>query len=719
MRRERLIPYGLFIGAFASSLAGLNPTFFADDSAETVTAGVLLGVPHPPGYPFHTLLTRLACLLPVSHHPFRGNLVAALLAAGVVVLLYRLLRTMGDAKPPLACAFAFLWMAGATVYPASLSAKGGIYQLTALLLGGVLFAILRRRFLLASFLLGLGYGNHWMSMTAYTPGLLVLGWAVSREEPPEPRDYPLMAGLLLAGVSVYLYLPLRAVLQPDLNWGDPRNLRDFKFSFFRTQYSADEGTGTFKVWVDQWAHYLKVAFLEFPGLLLVSAAGVVGAVRRDRARAGGLLLAWAGLVLAVGLVLNLKPDRYHLIEAYALSSHLLLLIFAAWATVRWIGSGTEEGSGPFGRSGRARIALVLVLALLVPALGWRLLKRRQDRYTFAYDYCLNVWRGIPRDSLFFVRGDGIIFPGWFLQWVERRRPDLIAVGVDGLPMRWVRVVLKRMHPDLTVPFPEEQVPFVGAESIAPMTRYLYFSNRDRDKYFSYNKIEDASLPDVRLVPAGLAYHGQVPLPGAGSPPVDPIRVRFLWDTMRLRNLADRGRSQDDRTRQFLLKDYAVIRNGMGVYFEDLADEVKAAAEKSRRPPPAGVLESLYQGCYANFRWASDWAPDDHEFVFNVGNALFNLGRTEESIEWYERSVGLEPDFANAYFNWAVAEYQMARYQKAGDLFEKILRLDARTQPSNDPKKRVDPNLVKQADGALQFMKYQGWYRPSVIEGGHP
>ena len=139
MRRAVLIPYFLFLAAFGAALAGLNPTFFADDSAETVTAGVLLGIPHPPGYPLHTMLTRLACHLPLSQVPYRGNLLSALLAAAVVSLLYRLLRSVWDLKHALAAGCALLWIAGATTYPAALSAKGGIYHLTALLLGGMLF----------------------------------------------------------------------------------------------------------------------------------------------------------------------------------------------------------------------------------------------------------------------------------------------------------------------------------------------------------------------------------------------------------------------------------------------------------------------------------------------------------------------------------------------------------------------------------------------------
>jgi len=695
MRREFLIPCILFLAAFTCALLGLNPTFYLDDSPETVTAGVTLGIPHPPGYPLYTLLSRIICSLPVSHAPFRVNLLSALTASAVVLILFLFLERVWKLRRPLAAALAFFWIAGFTTYPAALSAKSGIYHLTALFLVGILFSILKRHFLLCAFLFGMALGNHWMSMVAYAPGLLYLGYAVSREEPPDRKDIFSMGALLMMGLSLYLILPLRAVLQPELNWGDPQSWGNFNFNFFRAQYKQAEGTGNLGVWLRQWVYYLKNAAFEFPGLLPTAILGGILAWRRDRPRAKGLLLTWGGLVAAVGIYLNLKPDKYHLIDAYAISSQLFLILFTAWAAVLWVRDAPEESVTPGQRKGREKWALLLALLLLIPSVSWRLVRQRQDRYTFSYDYDLNVWRSLPRGSLFFARGDSIVFPSWYFQWVEKRRPDLAVIGVDGLPMKWVRVTMKRSHPELKVPFPEMQVPFVGNESIAPMTRFLYYSNETRERYFSYNKIEDNSVPEVRLIPYGLGYLGVLPPIGVKTPPIDAPKAYALWRVLRLRNLSDHGASQDLRTRENLIKDYAVIRNGLGVYYEDLADEAKATAERTKKPVTEALLAGLYQNCYSNFRWASDWAPDDHEFTFNVGNALYNLGRTVDSTVWYERSTRQAPEYANAFYNWGVAEYQLGNYQKAGQLFDEVLRLEPERQ---------------EADKALQYLMFQGWYR---------
>jgi tetratricopeptide (TPR) repeat protein len=75
--------------------------------------------------------------------------------------------------------------------------------------------------------------------------------------------------------------------------------------------------------------------------------------------------------------------------------------------------------------------------------------------------------------------------------------------------------------------------------------------------------------------------------------------------------------------------------------------------------------------------------------------LFNLGRTAESTYWYEQAAKLKPNYADTYYNWGVAEYQMGNFQKAGELFDKVLKLN--------PDK-------KEASDAIQYMTYNGMYR---------
>lgn len=69
----------------------LQPTVGLEDSGELVTAAYRLGVPHPPGYPFWTIMSKIFSLLPVGHDiAYRVNLWSAFtgaLAAGLITLI--------------------------------------------------------------------------------------------------------------------------------------------------------------------------------------------------------------------------------------------------------------------------------------------------------------------------------------------------------------------------------------------------------------------------------------------------------------------------------------------------------------------------------------------------------------------------------------------------------------------------------------------------------
>ncbi|WP_375452954.1 tetratricopeptide repeat protein, partial [uncultured Nostoc sp.] len=47
-------------------------------------------------------------------------------------------------------------------------------------------------------------------------------------------------------------------------------------------------------------------------------------------------------------------------------------------------------------------------------------------------------------------------------------------------------------------------------------------------------------------------------------------------------------------------------------------------------------------------------PDDHDAWYNRGNALFNLGRNEETIASYDQALKIKPDDHDAWYNRGTA-----------------------------------------------------------------
>lgn len=666
-RLEAYLPFLMFLAAYAFLLRALNPTFYLDDSPETVTAACLVGIPHPPGYPLHTLLGRLSLWVPLATPAFRLNLFSAALASLTAVGIARLLRVHWGLFTSASYALGALWVAGTTTFPAALGAKGSVYQLTALLLVLLIDAMLSRRYLLAAFLWGLSLGHHWMTMATLTPGLLLLGWARGSREDLAPSQLWRLAACAGVGAAVTLTLPLRAVADPALNWGDPRNLSSLFFNLRRAQYmGAELGWNVFS-WLRQGWVFLRVAFLEFPGLMILSVGGFCVGWRRDRKVALALLALWAGLGVSACLYLNLGADRDYLIASYSIPVQVVLLIFAAWAVV----GALEKRPG---ESRDLRRKVFAFLALFAGTLAaFQFIHSRRDRYLYDYDYALDAVKAVPREGMLYCRGDGLVFPVWYFQHVEGLRKDLVAVGVDGLPMEWVRRHLMKDHPGLKVPMPTWNI---GNESIPALARSIALDNRNHDLYLSYNRVTDASFPEAQIIPYGLAPRAVLP-PDAVA--FDEPRADDLWAVMRFRGTDG---PVDEFTRANLLKDYAIHRNALGVFYEDLADRMKVGIP-GRKPATPEDFQRVYGKCLEHFQWARDYYPTDWEFPFNVGNALYNLGRKAEAGSEYRRASELNPNGVDIYYNWSVAAFESKDYFTAVKLFQKVLDLDPGRQGAKD------------------------------------
>ncbi len=68
-------------------------------------------------------------------------------------------------------------------------------------------------------------------------------------------------------------------------------------------------------------------------------------------------------------------------------------------------------------------------------------------------------------------------------------------------------------------------------------------------------------------------------------------------------------------------------------------------------------------------------PDSCMAHNNLGNALFQAGRTEEAFEHYQQALRIKADYPEAHFNLGVALVQAGRLPEAIEHFQHTLRLD--------------------------------------------
>jgi tetratricopeptide (TPR) repeat protein len=88
-------------------------------------------------------------------------------------------------------------------------------------------------------------------------------------------------------------------------------------------------------------------------------------------------------------------------------------------------------------------------------------------------------------------------------------------------------------------------------------------------------------------------------------------------------------------------------------------------------------------------------PQNPVYRLNLGGVYYSLGNFEEASKIFEQAVVLKPDWPNAYYNLAWANFQKQKYQEAVSAMENVIRL-------LDPKK--DKNDYEKARKELEEFK---------------
>src|SRR3989475_5663651 len=235
------------------SVLTLAPTRQFWDTSEYIAAAKVLGIPHPPGNPLFTLVAHAWGMIPwAANYGVRINLFAAVtsaVAAGCWFLIgERFLRSIVPATWPrrfAALAGALCSATAFTVWNQSV-VNEKVYTLSLLSIALVLWLVVRwgdqasadrrdHHLLVIVYLLGLTATNHLMGLLI-APALLVYVFYTDPKILISPRFLVAAAVVAAVGISVWLFLPIRAGFFPPINEGEPTNWAALKAVLNREQY---------------------------------------------------------------------------------------------------------------------------------------------------------------------------------------------------------------------------------------------------------------------------------------------------------------------------------------------------------------------------------------------------------------------------------------------------------------------------------------------------
>jgi hypothetical protein len=319
---------------------------------------------------------------------------------------------------------------------------------------------------------GRSVGSHLMALLVGPSGILVI-LLVDRQTLLNSRTLPAVLLFFLIGLSVHLYLPIRASLNPAINEADPVNWQAFWDVLTRKQYGS---RGIMTRTADFFQYQIPLYFIyfndQFGNHWLTVPFGLLGLwgiwehFRRDRK--SFYFMALLFMLTSLGLVVYLNfaightqaldkvPDpKLHEVRE---RDYFFLISFMVFGI--WIGMGLaslfNRLRGRLSRQSLEKGALVYGLAFLCfsPAFLPMILNyHRSDRSGnyIAYDYAYNILQSVEPYGVIFTNGDNDTFPLWFLQEVVGLRQDVTIANLSLLNTPWYIKQIRDRH----IPRPEE------------------------------------------------------------------------------------------------------------------------------------------------------------------------------------------------------------------------------------------------------------------------
>jgi hypothetical protein len=435
------------LGVYLRTLA---PGVTEIDSGELATVAAGLGIAHPSGYPLFALLGRAWVLAAPTRIITWMNVLSAVLTAGAVLLLYRVVfdvlpDRLGRWRHVGACTGAAAFAFHGTLW--SVATVTEVHALQMFLDAALLHAVVRaglwgrsalreRALVGAGYFAGLCLSNH-LTSALLLPAVLLGVWRRRREVAAKVAVAAVLAAAL--GASVYLVLPMRSAQEPLLDWGSPDTWESFVRHVSGAQYrvwmfSSGEG-------VQRNAGELAAGLKRFSWPLLVLAAAGLWHARRTAGFAAGSAAMFA-LSAAYPLGYTI-----HDIETYFLPAFLVAAVWIGTGTA-WVAEWASTWRLLAGRPAVRRMLPALAALPLVPLLGgWKAADRSRD--TFIEEMARSFLATPAPNAVVLNRHwDVLMSPSLYLQHVEGVRPDLFVLDQEHFRRSWQVPMLRRHFPEL-------------------------------------------------------------------------------------------------------------------------------------------------------------------------------------------------------------------------------------------------------------------------------
>jgi hypothetical protein len=475
----------------------LSPTVNLIDSGELISMAYLLGIAHPTGYPLYTLMGRLSCLVggatPAISMNFMSALFGALssMAAGVITFLsLDSRRAGGPGEPPLLARYTVSTVSGLlfafsrTLWRVSTETE--VYSMAVFLFGVLLLVAWwsidgeegmggdhrpgLRAFPVIGYAWGLAMGDH-MSIVFFAPVIAYIFWRRRTWRKGRRGALPCFFAFFLLGLSTYIYLPIRAMRGPLLNWGDPADLDSLVRHMTAWQYRVWMFSGGLGDLLNKFGAYARLLASQFhPAIIVLVIPGFFFLAGRRRP-----ILVALVLIYLSDLVYSLNYDIPD-IDPYYLPSFFVVVVVAGAGLYRLVAASYRFRRG----LASAIIAASFLLPLSALRSNYRICDRSRD--FMAGELADNLLSTVSMGAVVLTRNWDLYAPVLYEQFVEGKRRDVVMIDYELMRRSWYVRELMASHRDLFRGAEPQVMAFLG--EVADFEAGRSFDSRMLDNSFN-------------------------------------------------------------------------------------------------------------------------------------------------------------------------------------------------------------------------------------------
>jgi tetratricopeptide (TPR) repeat protein len=499
---------------------------------------------------------------------------------------------------------------------------------------------------LLAFIFGLGIGNHY-TIILLLPALLLF---ILLERPCLFKIETALLAIffLLTGLSVFLYLPIRSLTNPPMDFCNPETLKDFIRVILRLPYPPLEIAHSGKQFLSYFGAYTRSLDKQFTFFLMwLGIPGILIITRKDPRLALFSLLNFYAYSLGIIFLSGSGPVPPPLEDTQRIALYSpSYLIYGLWMGVAaaWLGEKLSRLNKNF-----------FYTVILIPlfALKANYFENDKSKYTFAYDYGMGILESLEPGAVLLTTGDQPIFILYYLHYVEAVRPDVALLSGGLLSSAWYREEVRYKYP------------FIENALEAEKNEVLAFSEVNEINRIANNLPSDVELycstPDLikidYLLPHGFIYRLKK------EKASDPLYPEGLLDN--IRNWQNKRVYKDKDVRDC----FTYIYNNLCYYFfkHGLIKEALKADIKALEITPLSSLSYFYLGwCYQS------------------------LNEFDMAIKAYKMSLRLGPQQVKVHNNLGLVYVMKNDYPSAAMEFKEALKIDPQYKAA-----RVNLSKIKQ------------------------